>query len=88
MVNNAPYKLLLVKRGLSLAAVFSSFAIGVAVSHAQGLSDVALPPVTRDVNWPQKSPSHLFSRPSGMCGLPRGPTPRLTIRSFNPCSGS
>jgi len=49
MVNNAPYKLLLVKRGLSLAAVFSSFAIGVAVSHAQGLSDVALPPVTRDV---------------------------------------
>jgi len=77
MVNNAPYKLLLVKRGLSLAAVFSSFAIGVAVSHAQGLSDVALPPVTRDV-----------TRESGMCGLPRGPTPRLTIRSFNPCSGS
>jgi hypothetical protein len=46
MIKKAPLKLL--QRGLSLAAMVSSFAIGGAVSHAQGLSDVALPPVTRD----------------------------------------
>jgi hypothetical protein len=48
MINEAPLTLSLLKRGLSLAAMVSSFAVGGAVSHAQGLSDVALPPVTRD----------------------------------------
>jgi hypothetical protein len=48
MINKALHRLLRLKRGLSLAAMVSSFAIGGAVSHAQGLSDVALPPVTRD----------------------------------------
>jgi hypothetical protein len=43
MINKAPLKFLL----LSLAAIVSSFAFGT-VSHAQGLADVALPPVTRD----------------------------------------
>jgi hypothetical protein len=91
MIKKAPFKLLLLQRGLSLAAMVLLFAIGGAVSHAQGLSDVALPPVTRDATRelaPQKSPSHLFSRRSGMCGPPRGPTPHWTIRGSNPCSGS
>jgi poly-gamma-glutamate capsule biosynthesis protein CapA/YwtB (metallophosphatase superfamily) len=48
MINKAPLKFLWLQRGLSLAAMVLSFAIGAAVSHAQGLSDVALPPVTRD----------------------------------------
>jgi hypothetical protein len=44
MIKKAPLKLLLLQRGLSLAAMVSSFAIGGAVGHAQGLSDVALSP--------------------------------------------
>jgi hypothetical protein len=48
MIDNAAHKLSLLGRGLSLAAAVSSFALGIGVSHAQGLSDVALPPVTRD----------------------------------------
>jgi hypothetical protein len=48
MIKKAPLNRLLLQRGLSLAAMVSSFAIGSAVGHAQGLSDVALPPVTRD----------------------------------------
>jgi poly-gamma-glutamate capsule biosynthesis protein CapA/YwtB (metallophosphatase superfamily) len=48
MINTALHQILLLRRGLSLVAMVSSFVIGVAVSHAQGLSDVALPPVTRD----------------------------------------
>jgi poly-gamma-glutamate capsule biosynthesis protein CapA/YwtB (metallophosphatase superfamily) len=48
MIKKASLRLLLLQRGLSLAAMFLSYAIGGAVSHAQGLSDVALPPVTRD----------------------------------------
>jgi poly-gamma-glutamate capsule biosynthesis protein CapA/YwtB (metallophosphatase superfamily) len=48
MIDNAVHKLLPLRRALALAAMASSFTIGTAVSHAQGLSDVALPPVTRD----------------------------------------
>jgi hypothetical protein len=48
MIKKAPLKLLLLQRRLSLAAMVSLFALGVAVSHAQGLSDVDLQPVTRD----------------------------------------
>jgi poly-gamma-glutamate capsule biosynthesis protein CapA/YwtB (metallophosphatase superfamily) len=49
MIDKAPLMLLLLKRGLWLVAMASSFAIGGAVSHAQRLSDVTLPPVARDV---------------------------------------
>jgi hypothetical protein len=48
MIKKASLKLLLLQRALSLAAMVSSFAIVGAVSRAQGISDVALPPVTRD----------------------------------------
>ena len=48
MIRKASLELLLLQRALSLAAMVLLFAIGGAVSHAQGLSDVALPPVTRD----------------------------------------
>jgi poly-gamma-glutamate synthesis protein (capsule biosynthesis protein) len=48
MIKKGSPRLLPLQSALSLAAMVSAIAVGGAVSHAQGLSDVALPPITRD----------------------------------------
>jgi poly-gamma-glutamate capsule biosynthesis protein CapA/YwtB (metallophosphatase superfamily) len=48
MIKKTSLSLLLLQRAWSLAALVAFFAIGGAVGHAQGLSDIALPPASRD----------------------------------------
>jgi hypothetical protein len=76
MMNTALRQILLLRRGLSLVAMVSSFVIGVAVSHAQGLSDVALPPVTRDAT---RELATKITQPFVFAAVGDG---------SNPCSGS
>jgi hypothetical protein len=85
MINKVLIKFLL----LSLAAIVSSFAIGT-VSHAQGLSDVALPPVTRDTTRElatKITQPFVFAAVGDVWATTR-PNAHWTIRGSNPCSGS
>jgi hypothetical protein len=86
MINKALQKLL----PLSLATMVSSFAIGGVVSHAQGLSDVALPPVARDATRElatKITQPFVFAAVGDVWATTR-PNAPLDVRSFNPYSGS